>query len=59
MVMYCAYSSGQATHLKPAVASAMTSSATKIHDDLDSSDSVDVKNGLTYIDWTPDTRDTE
>ena len=44
---------------KPAVASAMTSSATKIHDDLDSSDSVDVKNGLTYIDWTPDTRDTE
>ena len=45
--------------VKPAVASAMTSSATKIHDDLDSSDSVDVKNGLTYIDWTPDTRDTE
>ena len=46
-------------NIKPAVASAMTSSATKIHDDLDSSDSVDVKNGLTYIDWTPDTRDTE
>ena len=37
----------------------MTSSATKIHVDLDSSDSVDVKNGLTHLDWTPEIRDTE
>ena len=27
--------------------------------DLDSWDSVDAKNGLTHLDWTPDTRDTE
>ena len=27
--------------------------------DLDSRDSVDAKNGLTHLDWTPDTRDTE
>ena len=27
--------------------------------DLDSSDSVDAKNDLTHLDWTPDTRDTE
>ena len=27
--------------------------------DLDSWDSVDVKNGLTHLDWTPDTRDTK
>ena len=27
--------------------------------DLDSLDSVDAKNGLTHLDWTPDPRDTE
>ena len=27
--------------------------------DLDCGDYVDVKNGLTHLDWTPDTRDTE
>ena len=27
--------------------------------DLDSWDSVDAKNGLTHLDWTPDTRDTK
>ena len=27
--------------------------------DLDSWDSVDEKNGLTHLDWTPDTRDTK
>ena len=29
------------------------------YSDLDSWDSVDAKNGLTHLDWTPDTRDTK
>ena len=36
----------------------MTSSSTTIHVDLGSLYSVDAKNGLTHLDWTPDTTDT-